>query len=222
MMSDGTEPTAPKYDQEVSRFLASRAQDLSQVLELLHASEQILSRMAALTVATLRAGGTILTAGNGGSAAEAQHFAAELVGRFKREREPYSSMALTTDTSVLTALGNDYGYEDVFARQVRALARSGDLLLAFSTSGNSENVVRAAAAARERRARVIALTGASPNRLADVADIALLVPSTDTAIVQEVHLMVTHLICGLVEDALAPQSRDQEPFVRAMTEEGEQ
>jgi D-sedoheptulose 7-phosphate isomerase len=191
------------FRDEVARFLTERRTQLPEVLARLEESSLVLAHMADRLVETLRTGNTILTVGNGGSAAEAQHFAAELVGRFRRDRAPYAAIALTTDTSILTALGNDYGFDDVFARQVRALAREGDVLLAFSTSGESENLVRAAEAAHDRGVQVISLTGSRPNRLDHVSDLAQRVPSEETPIVQEVHLMITHLLCGLIEESLA-------------------
>src|SRR6266566_928725 len=167
----------------------------------------IFADVTARLIETLRSGHKVLVAGNGGSAAEAQHFAAELVGRFKRERSPYAVLALTTDTSILTAVANDYGYQDVFARQVLALGRPADMLIAFSTSGDSENLVRAAAAAQRCLMTVIAVTGDRPNRLECMADLAIRVPGVDTAIIQELHMVVTHILCDLVESELAACER---------------
>jgi len=164
-----------------------------------------LEEIAALLTGALRSGRKALVAGNGGSAAEAQHFAGELVGRFRRERAAYAAIALTTDTAILTAVANDYGYEAVFARQVEALGQPGDLLLLFSTSGESENLIRAALAGRQRGLRVVAITGAGPNRLARLADCAVLIPSTDTPLIQEIQMIATHLLCELAEAALADE-----------------
>lgn len=161
------------------------------------------ARVAALLAETLRAGRKVLVLGNGGSAADAQHFAGELVGRFRIERAPLPVLALTTDSSVLTAIGNDYEYAEVFARQVRAFARPGDLVVGISTSGGSENVVQALAAARAVGARTVALTGAGGGRLAGLADELLAVPSCDTPRVQEAHITIIHLLCELAEAALA-------------------
>jgi D-sedoheptulose 7-phosphate isomerase len=147
----------------------------------------------------LRAGGKVLLFGNGGSAADAQHVAAELVGRFARERAPLPAVALTTDTSALTAISNDYGFEQVFARQLLALGRAGDVAVAISTSGRSRNVLVAAEAARARGLTVVALTGGDGGDLARLADICVNVPSSDTARVQECHLAVEHVICDMVE-----------------------
>ena len=187
----------------VAVALAARAAALSDGLGVLRDRSDLIASVAALLVAALRAGGKVLVAGNGGSAAEAQHFATELVGRFKRERAPYAVLALSVDGAVLTALANDYGYAEVFARQVRALGRPGDVLLAFSTSGESDNVVRAARVANAAGLSVVALTGAAPSRLAGLADLAIPVPTTDTPLAQELHVVLIHLLCDLIEAELA-------------------
>ena len=147
----------------------------------------------------LGAGGKVLLFGNGGSAADAQHVAAELVGRFKRDRAALAAVALTTDTSVLTAVGNDAGFDNVFARQIEALGRRGDVALGITTSGSSQNVLLAFAAARAAGLRTIALTGERGRGLADVVDIAIVVPSDDTARVQECHLLLEHVLCEALE-----------------------
>ena len=156
--------------------------------------------------ATLTAGGTVWTCGNGGSAAEAQHFAAELVGRFKRERDAFRVVCLCDNIATLTSVSNDYQFADVFARQVRGMARSGDALLALSTSGNSENVLRACVAAQALGVKVVALTGEGGGRMADAADIMIAVPDRDTPRIQEVHLTVVHLLCDIIEGTLAKDS----------------
>jgi D-sedoheptulose 7-phosphate isomerase len=202
-MADAARSAGTGFTGEVLEFLESRCRRLPDVLGRLEQQAETVARIADLMLVSLRDGKKILVAGNGGSAAEAQHFAAELVGRFKRDRLPYPALSLTTDTSILTALANDYSYDDVFARQVTALAQPGDVFLAYSTSGESENLVRAAEAARQRGARVVSLTGSRANRLEDASDLTIHVPSEDTAIVQEIHLMVTHLVCGIVESELA-------------------
>ena len=150
-----------------------------------------------------RAGGKLLVMGNGGSAADAQHFAAELVGRYMLERPAYPAIALSTDTSILTAVANDYGYPDVFRRQVEAHARPGDVVVGISTSGNSENVCRALALAKERGAVTIALGGGDGGRMKSLADIALIAPSKETPRIQEAHITIIHILCDLVEAALA-------------------
>lgn len=162
-----------------------------------------LARVCQRLTACLSQGGQVLVCGNGGSAAESQHFAAELTGRFKRERRGWPALALTVDTSALTAIGNDYGFDRVFARQVEAFGRRGDVLVAISTSGRSPNVVAAAQEGRARGLHVVALTGATPGALGAEADEVIAVPDADTARVQEVHLTVLHAICDEVERALA-------------------
>ena len=152
---------------------------------------------------TLEDGGTLFFCGNGGSAADAQHLAAEYVVRFRRERPGLAAVALTTDTSVLTAGGNDFGFEEVFARQVRALARRGDLLVLHSTSGESENLLRAAAAARENGVGTVAFLARGGGRLREKVDAAVVVPTEVTTRAQEVHLALGHAICDLVDRAFA-------------------
>lgn len=151
-------------------------------------------------------GGRLLVAGNGGSAAQAQHLTAELVGRYCLDRDPYSAIALHAETSALTAILNDYGAEELFARQVRAHGRRGDVCLLMSTSGRSSNIVAAARAARERGLTVWAMTGAAPNPLADLADDALCVDTVDTATVQEIHLVALHLVCEEFDAVLGVSS----------------
>jgi len=155
----------------------------------------VLERAVAAMHGCLRAGGKILACGNGGSAADAQHLAAELVGRFREERQALAAIALTADTALLTALGNDYGYQRVFARQVEALAQRGDVLLAFSTSGNSANVVEAAHTARRLGCTVIGFTGAGGGELARHADVLLKAPSSTVARIQEIHTLCIHVLC---------------------------
>lgn len=157
----------------------------------------------------LAGGGKILCCGNGGSAADSQHLAAELISRFEREREELAAIALTTDTSVITAIANDYGYGEVFARQVRGIGREGDVLVAISTSGNSASVVNAVHAAHERGMRVLALTGGNGGRLAMALgpdDIELRVPHGRTCRIQEVHLLLIHCLCDAI-DAIRAQVR---------------
>ena len=151
---------------------------------------------------TLRGGGTLFFAGNGGSAADAQHVATEYVVRYQTNRPAMRAVALTTDTSLLTACANDIGLDEVFARQVEALAEPGDLLVLHSTSGESPNVIRAAQAAKARGLGVVALLGRSGGQLKDIADLVLIVPSSETPRIQELHLTIEHVICDLVEDRL--------------------
>ena len=148
---------------------------------------------------SLERGGTVLTFGNGGSAAEAQHFAGELLGRFRATRRALRAIALSTDPSVVTCIANDFSYDDLFARQVEAMARPGDVVIGISTSGRSENVVRGLRAARERGAVSVAWTGADPGPAGEAADIVIAAPSTTTARIQEVHTLVMHTICVAID-----------------------
>lgn len=160
------------------------------------------ARVAARCEAVLRGGGALLVCGNGGSAAESQHFAAELTGRFRRERRGWPVVALTTDSSALTAIANDYGFAQVFARQVEALGRPGDVLLVLSTSAASPNVVEAAARAHAIGMAVVAVTGPTPGPLTDLADEVIAAPGASAARVQEVHLALLHAMCDEIEAAL--------------------
>jgi len=162
-----------------------------------------IERAARMVADALTDGGQVLFCGNGGSAADAQHLAAELVGRLARERPAYRALALTTDTSVLTAVGNDYGYAEVFARQVQGLGRRGDVLVVITTSGRSENVLRAAAAAKEAGLVVVALLGPARSPLDDLADVALHVDGDRPSLVQQGHITIGHALCAWVESRLA-------------------
>ena len=159
-------------------------------------------RIAELCTAAIRAGNKILFCGNGGSAADSQHLAAELVGRFKVDRPAMAAMALTVDTSVLTSIANDYGFEDVFARQVEGQGRPGDVLIGLSTSGNSANVLKAFDKARMMGLRTVALTGAGGGKCRAAAELCLCVPAETSDRIQEMHIAVGHLICGRIEAAL--------------------
>ncbi len=159
--------------------------------------------IAETITSVLRQGGTVYLCGNGGSAADAQHIAGELVGRFTRERKALPAVALSTDTSVLTCIANDYSYENVFARQAEALIRKGDILWAFSTSGTSANVIAAAKVAKDKGASVIAFTGRSSSRLEQIADICFCADAESTARSQEIHQLAYHIICDLVERGFA-------------------
>lgn len=161
---------------------------------------------ADLIIKTLKKGGKVLIFGNGGSAADSQHFAAELVGRFRKERRGLAAIALTTDSSVLTSLSNDYSTDVIFKRQVEALARPGDLVFAISTSGKSKNVLYAVKQARILKCKTIGLTGAKRGELAKIVDIPLVAPSTVTARIQESHILIIHIICELVENAFTGDS----------------
>jgi D-sedoheptulose 7-phosphate isomerase len=166
----------------------------------------LIARVAREIFEALRNGRKILLYGNGGSAADAQHIAAEFVGRFQRERAPIPALALTTDTSVLTAVGNDYGFEHIFARQVRALGRKGDIAVALSTSGNSPNVLMATDAAHEMGLITVGLTGKDGGQLASRVQYHLNVPHNLTARIQEVHIMIGHILCQLTDERLADEN----------------
>jgi D-sedoheptulose 7-phosphate isomerase len=187
-MTDPLSALAAIFDEHVEVALASRA-------TLLPAVESLAGQL----VRAFNQGRKLIVFGNGGSAADAQHFAGELTGHYQRDRRPLPVIALTTDTSVLTATANDYGYADVFARQVEAHCADGDVVIGISTSGNAENVVRGLTVARERGARTWALTGAGGGRAGAVAEHALRVPSESTARVQEMHIIVIHAVSELVD-----------------------
>ncbi len=177
---------------------------LTESLDALAAAETaefaaVLVKIADTIAAALKAGGKVMLCGNGGSAADAQHIAAELLGRYEAEREPLAALALTTDTSALTAIGNDYGFEHVFSRQVRGLGRKGDVLVGLSTSGKSPNVLAALDAAREMGIVAIGFTGKKGGDMSSCCDIVLNAPSDKTAVIQQIHLTAAHIVCGLVE-----------------------
>ncbi|HEX4823360.1 MAG TPA: D-sedoheptulose 7-phosphate isomerase [Candidatus Polarisedimenticolaceae bacterium] len=159
--------------------------------------------VASAIIASYRRGGKLLVMGNGGSAADAQHFAAELVGRYRRERRALPALALTVDPSAVTSIANDYGYDEVFARQVRAHARAGDVAVGISTSGNSENVCRGLQAARAAGAVTVVLGGGEGGRMRALADHAILAPTESTPRIQECHIAIIHVLCDLVEEELA-------------------
>ena len=194
----------------VERISAQFTASANLQLAALHALGGPIARAGVLLAESLRAGGKAMACGNGGSAADAQHFAAELVNRFERERAPLAGLALTTDTSNLTSIANDYAYEQVFAKQVRALGRRGDVLIAISTSGNSRNVIEAMRAASELGIRSIALTGNGGGKMAALLgdqDVHVCVPHKTTARIQEVHLLTLHCLCDLIDfQLLGPQA----------------
>jgi len=175
---------------------------LAVINDLLAQQSEVIGDIAELIVDVLESGGKVLIAGNGGSAADAQHIAGELVGRYLLDRPALAVVALSTDTSVLTCVANDFGFDDVFARQVEALAGDGDLFWGITTSGNSVNVVRAAEKARQLKARVVGFTGAGGGQLKQLSDQCLCVPYKSTNRVQEGHQLAYHIICELVESAL--------------------
>ena len=179
----------------LSRDALERA---AQDVDLLDTARKI----ADVSVSALRSGNKLLLAGNGGSAGDAQHIAAEIVGRYKKERPAYAAVALTTDTSALTAIGNDYGFEQIFARQVEGLGRRGDILLAFSTSGRSPNILAALKTARQQGLVTVGFTGAKGASMAAFCDHLLIAPSDDTAVIQQIHLTFGHGICDVIEQKL--------------------
>lgn len=158
-----------------------------------------LTQVASILIESLQNGGKILICGNGGSAADAQHFAAELTGRYKRERRGLAGIALSVDTSALTAIGNDYGFNQVFSRQVEALAQKGDVLFAISTSGNSQNVLQAAKQASRMGCRIVGLSGRDGGELNSLCDINLVIPNNDTPRIQEMHILLIHILCDIIE-----------------------
>ncbi|MDQ2067259.1 SIS domain-containing protein [Xinfangfangia sp. CPCC 101601] len=189
-------------DSAVANFIESELAATKGVLAQLYAQtdyRNILAQVAELYIDRLRAGGTLLFCGNGGSAADAQHIAGEFVSRFHFDRPGLAAIALSTDTSILTAIGNDYGYDRIFARQVQALGRRGDVLTVLSTSGNSPNVIKAITAARDGGLTVVGLGGGNGGAMAELCDHLLLAPSAVTPRIQECHLASYHLLCALVE-----------------------
>jgi D-sedoheptulose 7-phosphate isomerase len=191
------------YDHIVAGHLSQRNALLDIALAELRRNTAAISQAAALLVQALTSGNKALAAGNGGSAAEAQHFAAELVGRFKRDRAPYAALALTVDSSIITAIANDYGFDQIFSRQIRAIGTRGDVLFCFSTSGESENIIQAAAAASVIGMTVVAITGGQTCRLQRMADITIQAPVEDTAVTQELHMLITHVLCDIAETELS-------------------
>jgi D-sedoheptulose 7-phosphate isomerase len=191
-----------RESQQVDKIRAIWDEHL-EVTKLLPSMATDVSRAADLICSSLAAGGQLLIAGNGGSAADAQHIAAELTGRFLLERQPFRALALHVNTSSLTAIGNDYGYERVFARELSAHARPGDVFLGITTSGNSKNILLAIEAARQKKVTVVGLTGGSGGQMRAACDLCLCVPSKSTPRIQEMHILIGHTICGLVEERLA-------------------
>jgi len=197
---------APMLEQRIHQHFIDSADLKYQAAPLL--SRPIANAAQAL-LACVTSGGKILACGNGGSAADAQHFSAELVGRFERERPELAAIALTTDTSILTAVANDYGFNAIFSRQVRALGQAGDVLLAISTSGNSPNVLAAIEAAHEREMVVVGLSGRSGGKMAQAlrdTDVHICVPHDRTSRIQEVHLLTLHCLCDAVDALLLGDS----------------
>ncbi|WP_404385170.1 D-sedoheptulose 7-phosphate isomerase [Caenispirillum salinarum] len=185
-----------------ARRIAAAFQEAADNFVKLQEQAPVVAEAAAMLIESLKAGGKVMFCGNGGSAADSQHLSAELMGRYMRDRPALPALALSVDTSALTAIGNDYGYEHVFARQVEGIGRAGDVLVGLSTSGNSANVLAALEVARGKGIRTIGLTGAGGGRMAEACDLCIKVPATRTNRIQEMHIAVGHLLCGMVEDAL--------------------
>jgi D-sedoheptulose 7-phosphate isomerase len=177
--------------------------DHQRTIEALHAQVPAIEQLVDRVIRCLEDGGCVFWLGNGGSAADCQHLAAELVGRFERERRGYASIALTTDSSILTSVSNDYGFERVFVRQIEALCRPRDLVIGISTSGNSANVLNALEAARSQGASTVGLGGRDGGRLKEVTDLCVIVPVDNTARIQEAHILIGHILCDLVESRFA-------------------
>ena len=186
----------------MSALLSNALREHVELVERLPDLFAEIERATHLIASAIGAGHKLMLCGNGGSAADSQHIAAELVGRFVAERRPLAAVALTTDTSALTAIGNDYGFDEVFARQVTGLGRAGDCLLAISTSGNSRNVMRAVQAARAASIHTIGLLGRDGGALNGLCDVSIVVPSHVTARIQEAHIFLGHALCELIESAL--------------------
>jgi D-sedoheptulose 7-phosphate isomerase len=159
-----------------------------------------LIKISEIIVECIKNGNKILLCGNGGSAADCQHFAGEMINRFKRERRPLPFISLTTDTSILTSIGNDYSFEEIFSKQVKAIGNERDILVCFSTSGESKNIIKAADIAKKKKMKVISFTGKTPNTLEKISDFVISVPSKETEKVQQIHLIIYHLLCYLIEE----------------------
>ena len=191
-------PANPRDEEDIREYFAQSA----KVIDLASSDSAVvgsLVKIADTIASSLRNGGKILLAGNGGSAGDAQHIAGEFLSRLNFDRAPLAALALTVDTSVLTAIGNDYGYEQVFERQVRGLGRAGDVFVGISTSGRSPNVLRAIAAARECKLVTVGFTGANGSSMIEQCDLAFVAPSTSTPLIQQLHLIAAHIVCGMVE-----------------------
>jgi D-sedoheptulose 7-phosphate isomerase len=191
-----------KQLRELVRHRIQRSIDVKKALLLDSALQDLLAEVAMQIVKSLRSGGKVVLFGNGGSAADAQHLAAEFTGRYLKERRALPALALNANTSSVTAIGNDYGFDLVFARQLEALGREGDVAIGISTSGNSRNVVRAFEVATSKSIHTVALTGESGGEMKKIADRAICVPSNETPRIQECHILVGHIICEIVEESL--------------------
>lgn len=184
------------------KIIAGLRENIKVKEEILKGQVETIAAVAESVTKTIREGGKVILFGNGGSAADAQHLAAELVGRFKQERKALAALALSTNTSTLTSVGNDYSFKNIFRRQVEALAVPGDIVIGISTSGKSANVIEAVKAAKGKGLFTVGFTGGEGGELAKLVDLAFIVPSSDTARIQEAHITAGHLVCQLVEELL--------------------
>jgi len=189
-------------DHDTTDRLNDALDELTKLSNYLRANTDQIREITERVVTALTAGNTIYFIGNGGAAAEAQHIAAELVGRMRRQRGPLPALALTTDTSILTAISNDWDFDQVFERQVEAHCSSGDIVVGLSGSGNSVNIVKGLAAAKSKGALAVACTGSSPNNMSNIADLTIALPTESTPRAQEMHLMLWHVICEMVDDTM--------------------
>ena len=193
-------------DQDFVTDYLKRSADALQAYAADTAQAELLGRMTNCVVTAMRAGGRLLIAGNGGSAGDAQHIAGEFTGRMLYDRDPLPAIALTTDTSALTAIGNDYGFEKVFERQILGLGRPSDVFMGISTSGNSPNILRALDAAKARGMRSMGFTGQGGGAMAEKIELLLCAPSTFTPVVQQIHMVAAHMLCSLVERTMFPKA----------------
>ncbi|WP_169940042.1 D-sedoheptulose 7-phosphate isomerase [Campylobacter sp. RM15925] len=186
---------------QINEMIKKELEEHKKTAEAIFGLQDEIKKACEMAASTLKNGGKILLCGNGGSAGDAQHIAAELSGRYKKERAGLAGIALTTDTSALTAIGNDYGYEFVFSRQLEAIGRSGDLLIAISTSGNSPNVIKALKTANDMGVRTLGLSGKDGGAMNGLCELNLIMPSSDTPRIQEMHILIGHTICQAIDDA---------------------
>lgn len=186
----------------MQRIARNFSEHLAVIAEVERSCSDAIGRIGSLMVEVLERGGAIYWCGNGGSAADSQHLAAELVGRYRGDRRPLRSAALSTDSSVLTCIANDYGFEDIFARQVEALGQPGDVLVGITTSGNSENVLRAFEAGKRAQMHCVGLLGKDGGKALELLDHAVVIPSETTARIQEAHILIGHCLCELIEEGL--------------------
>ncbi|MCM8811156.1 MAG: SIS domain-containing protein [Candidatus Omnitrophica bacterium] len=188
--------------QKKLKFLEKEIENHLELVKVVFSDQfnENLIKISELIVKSIKEGNKVLLCGNGGSSADCQHFAGEMINRFKKEREPLPFISLTTDTSVLTSIGNDYSFEEIFSKQVKAIGKEKDILICFSTSGESRNVIKAANIAKQKKIKVISITGKTPNTLEKISDFVISVPSKETYKVQQIHLIIYHLLCSLIEE----------------------